>query len=259
MANTLDCDFAVIQMTMERDHQAPATWIATYSWFHRTCRLDLIPESLDSCNALKIVAMARVAATIGLTFLKPECGLWGRCMGYRMLRRFNLNLRASASAISGDLKSGRKLLYDSAKRLRARGDSISEFTTPSLADSTTTGMIYRVICWPPLPQSIIQDLSDCIVAMQKIANEGPVQIPVVWDSPRTWTSRTCTIQLLFMDRPGRDIFTREKLVLSAHKVYTQCQRRTGFFGGKIVVGDAHVFHLDIWDSDPRGIGLETTE
>ena len=95
--------------------------------------------------------------------------------------------------------------------------------------------------------------------MQMIANEGPVGTPVVWDSPKTWIFRTCTIQVLFIDKPGRDTFTREKLVLSAHKVYTQYQRRTEFFGGNIIVGDAHIFHLVIWDTGPRGIGLEATE
>ena len=99
---------------------------------------------------------------------------------------------------------------------------------------------------------------DCIVAIQKIAKEGTVRMPVVWDTPKTWTSGTCTIQVLFIDRPDWDIFTREKVVSSAHKVYTQCQRKTGFFGGNIIVGHGHVFHLVIWKSNPRGIGQEAT-
>lgn len=51
----------------------------------------------------------------------------------------------------------------------------------------------------------------------------------------------------------------EKLVLSAHKIYTQCQKRTGSFGGSIILGDGHGFHLVIWESGPRGTGLEATE
>ena len=139
-----------------------------------------------------------------------------------MLGKFYLSLRVSSSAISGDLKSGRTLPSDSAKRLIGRADAISESTTLSLPNGTTTGIIYRVVCWPPLPQSIIQEPSGCIVAMRKIANEGPVGTPVVWDSPKTWIFRTCTIQVLFINTPGRDTSTREKLILSAHKIYTQC-------------------------------------
>lgn len=70
---------------------------------------------------------------------------------------------------------------------------MSETTTPSLANSITTGITYREVCLPPLTQSIIQDPSDGIVAMQMISNEGPVKMPIVWDSPRAWTYRVCTI------------------------------------------------------------------
>ena len=61
-----------------------------------------------------------------------------------MLGRFNLSLRASTSAISGDLESGRTPQSGSVKRLRFRRESISESSTPFLINSTTTG--YRVGC-----------------------------------------------------------------------------------------------------------------
>lgn len=137
--------------------------------------MGLTLESLDSCNAPKRTAMARIASMIRLTCLKPERGFRGRYVGGRMLGRFDLSLRVSTSAISGDLKLGRTPPSHSAKRLRARGISKTESTTLSLFNGTTTGIIYRVVCWPPLPQTIIQESSDCIVAMQKIANEDQLE------------------------------------------------------------------------------------
>lgn len=94
--------------------------------------------------------------------------------------------RASTSADSVRPESGRRLPSDPGKRLEAIRDPITDSTTPSLANNTATDIIYRVLCWPPLPQSIIHDPSDCVVAMQKIANEGLVRTPVVWDSPKAW-------------------------------------------------------------------------
>ena len=259
IADSLDFGFAVFQMTMDEDNQGTATRTAAHSWPHRIYKLDLILESPSFCSVPKGVAMARLSSTIRLTCSKPKRGYSGRIVGNRMLGRFNLGLRALSTTISGDPKSRITLPSATAKRLRAKEYSISESTTPSSANSTITGIIYRVVSWPPLPQSIIQEPSDCIVAMQKIANEGQVVTPVVWNSPKTWIFRPCTIQVLFIDKPGRDNFTREKLVLSAHKVYTQCQRRTGFFGGNIIISDAHIFHLAIGATGPRGIGLEATE
>ena len=104
IADSLDCDFAVLQMTMDEDDQATATQTAAHSWPHRMYKLDLILASPDFCNVPKGVAGARLPLTIRRTCSKPECRFSSRNVGTRMLGRFNLSLRALTAPIVGTSK-----------------------------------------------------------------------------------------------------------------------------------------------------------
>lgn len=242
IANPADCSYVILQIISEGNPRQVARWHERRKWTYNTCTIDLIPQSLQSYAIFSRIDIAREASIIQLACVNQEHGLRGGFIEIGIMGVFDLTVRATESFIE------------------ARANLPAKSIRPVSFSNTTTSLIARSpSCWHwpgPLP---ISHPEDCDQLLANIAAEGSADVPEFWNSQRIWLLRSCKVKLVPIMATSADFFYSRELFYAGSRVYTACFTVAHpYIGGKIRVGPAHVFDLQIWgvqspELDTRGI------
>ena len=105
---------------------------------------------------------------------------------------------------------------------------------------------------PRVPRLLPAKVTDCALVLCSILSGPHATIPLPWhevapQSPnyvRRWTSGTCSVAFQASSRDSRDSFPEMLVARQAALVMSTCKsRRTGFLGGKMLIGPRTAYYV----------------
>ena len=227
--HSADCDQLLVDIVAEGPPDQPILWSFKQSWVFGSCTINLVPRSPFSTDIFYRWELFYAGSRIYSTCHTDAHPYMGGKIDVGPNDAFTLQ-------ILGVLHT----------RLEATNVSSMNAIEPKPAKNNASLYNYQTYCWPSHDSFPIRDEDNCLNILHDIAAEGPLEMPVLWDSGREWTYRDCNIILARDTRRSHDYFTRLAIIQAAMKIYYDCYAPTHpYVGGKLRVGSRGLFTVGV--------------